>query len=236
MNKYILICCCFLMLFISCSTNTIEYRHYETTNYRISNSHIENNEYLSVDGKFYKIPFLPSGLYIICNGGKNISIDYQKRREDIDFYPIHDVQKIYEDDTYIIAITDKEIISLGKINPYDIAKLDSLKSDNLTLLFDTDFINSDYCNSYIQDALSLQDKRINKKYKVDFSTPVINGILRIGLYDNKFYFGQTLYSYFILDLNTDELFFFQNKTEYENYCRNEIHHSVEVLEAKFLYD
>lgn len=236
MIKNIFISCFFMLCLISCSANRINYRHYETTNYCISNSHIENNKYLTTNGTICEVPFLPSGLYLTCNGKMNVTIDYQKRNDDIDVYPIHNVRKVYENGNFLIINTDVEIILIEKNNPYNTSRDYNVALNDSNLLFDADYVELEYCNSYIQDALSLQDKRKNKKCNVDFSTPVINGIVRIGLYDNKFYFGQTIYSYFVLDLKTDEILFFMDKAEYDNYCRNAIDHSVEILEAKYLYD
>ena len=111
---------------------------------------------------------------------------------------------------------------------------DIFETAGVSLVFDTDDVDFQFFGGYVQNALAIQDRRINKKYHVDFSTPVVNGILKIGLYDNEFYFGETLHSYFVLDLHADEVIYFKDKNQYYDFCKENIWHCVEMLESDYL--
>ncbi len=238
MKKFLSSVLLILLVFISLScTNKAEpYKHYETRLYSLSNSHIASNLYKNIDGDICKFPFLAGGLYLSYNKTDFLTLDFQKRREDVGDYPIHNIKKIYDDQDYIYTVTKNCIRKISKENPFDIEDVLNFNPDKLNIVIDSNVIDFTYSESYVQNALSLQDKKINKKYHVEYSTPVVDGILRIGLYDKKFYFGQTLYSYFYLNLETNELVFFKDENEYELWCKKNINHSVEILEAVFLYE
>lgn len=233
-NRFFLIF--FMFLFSSCSRIKKEFTNYETKHYTLTNSHIEGNKYRNLNGDLCEVPFLPSGLYIICEQNELPKIDYQKRREDECFYPIKDVLSIYLNEKHIMVCTKKENLRINISSPLNIITEEKSNLEKSKKIFDSKTIDNSYSNSYIQNALSLQDKRINKKYRVNFSTPIINGITKIGLYDKQFYFGETLYSYFVLDLKTDEIKFFEDKNEYEKFCKENITHSVSILESVYLYE
>ena len=227
---------CFLIVFTLCSCSKSVYDYYETKNYSLSNSHIENNIFKNKNGTIEKKPYLPSGLFICYDKNTLPYIDYQKRREDIGIYPIYNVSSIYESKGSIIVLTNDEIKQINPKNPNLIKNIDNFELNEAKLLLDSNAIDLTYFNGYVQNAFSLQDKRINKKYKVNYSTPVINGITKIGLYNNEFYFGETLYSYFVLNIKTDDLVFFTNKNEFDIFCKENISHSVMILEAPCLYE
>lgn len=212
------------------------YKSYETDLYSISNSHIENNQYRNIDGSICKFPCLTYGLYLTYDNSNLLTLDFQKRREDVKDYPIHNIKKIYDEQNFIYTINENCIRKICKENPYDIKVVQDFNPDKLNIVIDSNVIDFTYPASYIQNAFSLQDKQLNKKYNVDYSTPIINGILRIGLYDNKFYFGETLYSYFYLNLETKEFEFFKNKNEYLLWCKEHIKHPVEILESELIYE
>ena len=228
--------CFLLVLLSSCCHERVNWKKYETKNYLIDNSHIKNNIYRTKDGKLCTFPFLPSGLYLLCNVNELPSLDFQKRIEDVDIYPMNNVIAVYKKEARLIVETNTDIKSIDIFNPYIIEDYMNEGLMDTEKLFDTVNFDKSYSASFVQNALCIQDKRINKKLHVDYSTPVVNGIIRLCLYDRKFYFGQTLYSYFILDLGTDEVSYFVDKEEYEIFCIENIYGAVEILEAAYLYE
>lgn len=236
MKKITLIFIYLLFVFCSCSNVSSLYKDFETKNYFISNSHIEANEYKKIDGRIENVPFLPSGLYLVCEKDKIPKLDYQKRREDVGEYPIYDVLYVYQSEDFIFVKSKKNNFKINIDEPYKMTILDDFSMEGKELIFNYELVNNKNDTKFIQNAFSIQDKRINRKYNVNFSTPIINGITKIGLYEDKFYFGETLYSYFILDLVRDEVTYFKNKFEYESFLNKNIEHSVKVLESVFLYE
>ncbi len=221
--------------FSECGFGKNLYKPYRTKNYELSNSHIESNLYRTKDGNLRRLPFLPSGLFVFCRKNELPVLDYQKRIEDVGAYPIHDIIAIYSKDECIIAVTKNQaakIIDSG--NPYHVEATDIFETAGASLVFDTSDVDLQFFGGYVQNALAIQDRRINKKYHVDFSTPIVNGILKIGLYDDAFYFGETLYSYFVLDLHADEVMYFKDKNQYYDFCKENILHCVEMLESDYL--
>ena len=72
-------------LFSECGFGQNLYKPYRTKNYELSNSHIESNLYRTKDGNLRRLPFLPSGLFVICRKNELPVLDYQKRIEHIRF-------------------------------------------------------------------------------------------------------------------------------------------------------
>lgn len=222
------------VLFSACGCGQNLYKPYRTKNYELSNSHIASNVYRTKEGNLKTLPFLPSGLFIICRKNELPMVDYQKRIEDVDAYPIHDIIAIYGKDESIIAVTKNQVAKIiDSNNPYNV-RVANVETVGANLVFDINNVDLQFFGGYVQNAFSIQDRRINKKYHVDFSTPVVNGILKIGLYDNAFYFGETLYSYFVLDLKADKVIYFKDKNQYYDFCKKNIRHCIEMLESDYL--
>jgi len=240
MNKIginrIIFCCFIILLFSACQNTLINWKKYETKNYSIDSSCEYENVYRTKDGVLCSFPFLPSGLYL-KKYHELPYLDFQKRIEDVDVYPMKNVLAIYRKESQLIVKTDTDVKLVNITNPYVVVDGDvSLKLNNAEKVFDSANVDKEFWGGLVQNALCLQDKRKNRKEHVDYSTPVVDGITRLGVYDKKFYFGETLYSYFILDLETDEVRYFIDKSEYNDYCKKNISHCVEILEAAYLYD
>lgn len=239
MNKIkysLLFGCLIAILFNACTNQNTRLRKYETKNYSIDGSHIRENVYRDVNGVICKLPFLPSGLFIVCEKNQFPILDNQRRVENIGEYPILDVEAVYKKSNKLLVKSKSGIKEIDIENPDKIESVYIEKFDGAEKIFDVNNVDKTWEARFVQNAFSLQDKRINREMRVDYSTPVVNGITRIGLYEKKFYFGETLHSYFVLDLKTDELIFFKDEQEYKNYCSKRIDHCVEVLEPKYLYD
>lgn len=237
-NKIILIVNCFIFfLFSSCYNSRIDWKKYDTKNYSIDFSCEHANVYKTKDGVLCSFPFLPSGLYLYKYSNALPCLDFQKRMEDVGVYPMKNVLALYKKDSQLIVKTDATIKLIDITNPDVVVDGDvSLKLDSAEKIFDSDNVDVEFWGGLVQNALCLQDKKKNRKEHVDYSTPVVDGITRLGLYDRKFYFGETLYSYFVLDLKKDELRYFVDKKEYDNFCKENICGCIEIVEAAYLYD
>ena len=220
---------CLVMLLSSCAAN--RYKRYETKNYSLSSSHTVANVYLNKNGDICEKPFLPCGLFICLEKDEPPQIDYQLRREDVGTYPIFNILKVYDTEEHIIVVTDKDFKLINKDDVLKVKTADDVSMEKSNLIFNAEWVAPDFADFHVQNAFSLQDKRQNRKFHVDYSTPAIDGITKIGLYEKHFYFGETLHSYFVLVLNTDEIKFFRDKDEYASYCKEKIVNPVEILES-----
>ena len=219
-----------LSLFIFSCNKTYIGKKYDTKKYTIAEGNILEKFYTTDENKVIELPYIPYGFYLrydkvlfdeTTSNKKQLPLLGHQDHFGNTNEPILNVSTlvINEDEIYVRA---NDIFYEIKFNvPYNYKIVKDIKYDNSSTIFN---FTEQYIKDYkiTENCFSLQSNEQNREYHVNYSTPVINGIISLGLYDDKFYFGQTMYSYFILDLTTDKLLFFRDEYEFNNFCMNNI--------------
>ncbi|WP_038177181.1 hypothetical protein, partial [Treponema pedis] len=224
-------------------TTIIDKEIYELSNgkYELSDDLVIDRYYFSNDS-YFEMPLLPSGLFLYYrddNGlfyGKDSMLypvlDYQKRIEDINFYPKTNIIciEIYSDKIRIETAENK-VFDILLDDPWCYTDVTDInRSNDGRILKSFKFLNRNiaYKSKLVTSVFSLQDNKKNKYFLTNYSTPIISGITKIGIcsYDSKkFYIGETIYSYFTFDIETGNVHYFKNKQKYNEFCYNSTSYS-----------
>ncbi|UTC53323.1 hypothetical protein ABH09_01175 [Treponema sp. OMZ 803] len=208
--------------------------------YEIAGGGMVDRYYTDYKGNTITMPLLPCGLFLYFSDNEELPIlDYQKRIEDVGFYPMHNVQKvmIYQKGLVVLNDADK-IYEISLMNPWDYTEKENISdSDKEHSIKEYHFINNGkkYKNIYAH-TFGLQDNDKNKKYKVSYSTPIINGITKIGLCSHRYLVGETIYSFFAFDIKNQEITYFFDEEEYKDFCYKNIYSTgFEMLISLYCY-
>lgn len=216
---------------ISCKSDFAKYLdRFETANYFFDAGVIRNKHYYNIeDGSYYTVPMLPRGLYLFFHENAAFpNITYQGAFYDDDqTFPAEGIVKIYEDKNNKTIYIESETKQFYKI---DLNKTSRVAEKIMPIDFtpytciaefktNTGRYVSTRGGTVINSVLGIQSKEINKKYKVDYSTLVVNGITKVGIFEN-YYVGETVYSYFVFDFEKGTTYYFYDFDEYKNFCMN----------------
>ena len=218
----------FIMIFLSVGchrpSSAMERNIYRLSygRYEISEGGMIDKYYTNDKGSEMEIPLLPCGLFLYFDDDDELPIlDYQKRIEDIGFYPKHNIRKlmIYQERLIVLDGVGK-IYEISLINPWEHTEKESISdSDKENSINIYNFINGKkkYKNTFAH-TYGLQDNEINRKYGVSYSTPIINGITKIGVCGSRYLLGETIYSFFVFDIKDQKITYFFDEEEYKHFC------------------
>ena len=104
-----------VFLIVGCDKNTsdIDKELYKLSygRYEIAEGGMFDKYYTDYKGNTISMPLLPCGLFLYFSNHEELPIlDYQKRIEDVGFYPMHNVQKVMICQKRLIVLND-----IGKI-------------------------------------------------------------------------------------------------------------------------
>ena len=233
-----------IFLIVGCDKNTsdIDKELYKLSygRYEIAGGGMVDRYYTDYKGNTITMPLLPCGLFLYFSNHEELPIlDYQKRIEDVGFYPMHNVQKVMICQKRLIVLNDiGKIYEISLMNPWYYTEKDNISDlDKKKSIKVYNFIKNGkkYKNTYAH-TFGLQDNDKNKKYKVAYSTPIINGITKIGLCSHRYLVGETIYSFFAFDIKNQEITYFFDEEEYKDFCYKNIYSAgFEMLISLYCY-
>ena len=249
MKKYLFITIYFFVSFISCTQKP--YSDFTTENYELMFSSEQDRFYELENGNVIELPKLPAGFKLKYDFFPRTSGDYPKLiywkpapypdsiKSDGNGNSICNIRKLWlGNDSFIVEDTHQTKIEIDISAPTEwniVTEIDESYLQSCKY-FEFESITENAKKSVVKCGFSLQDIRLNKYYHVDYSTPYLDGIIKIGLYKDEFYFGETIYSFFMLDLKTDNLIYFKDKEEYQKFCSERIDKEILILESPYLYN
>ena len=175
--------------------------------YEIAGGGMVDRYYTDYKGNTITMPLLPCGLFLYFSDNEELPIlDYQKRIEDVGFYPMHNVQKvmIYQKGLVVLNDADK-IYEISLMNPWDYTEKENISdSDKEHSIKEYHFIN--------------------------------NGKTKIGLCSHRYLVGETIYSFFAFDIKNQEITYFFDEEEYKDFCYKNIYSTgFEMLISLYCY-
>lgn len=219
------------LLFSNCKDKS--FKEFESGDYILDYSVIIDNSY-TIGNRDFVIPELPCGLYLYFGSTDDSSyfpvLDYQGRFEDATFYPAYGVKKIFENEDCLEIETIDGFFSINLSSINEVKQIDKLDG---VLLYDFSNIKEKAISKYVSDIFGIQSKRLLKNYKVDFATPLINGIVWVGKTPEDIFFGKTIYSYFAI--KSSKIIYFHNEQEFNLFCKENIKDKSLILSSKYMY-
>jgi len=219
------------LLFSNCKDKL--FKEFESEDYILGYSVIIDNSY-TIGNREFVIPELPCGLYLYFDPTDDSSyfpvLDYQGRFEDATFYPYYGIKRIFENEDCLEIETIDGFFSINLSSINEVKQIDKL---NGGLVYDFSNIKENASSKYVSDIFGIQSKRLLKNYKVDFATPLINGIVWVGKTPEDVYFGKTIYSYFAI--KRSEIIYFHNEQEFNLFCKKNIKDKSLILSSKYMY-
>lgn len=219
------------LLFSACKDKA--FKEFESGDYILGYSVIIDNSY-TIGNREFVIPELPCGLYLYFDSADDSSyfpvLDYQGRFEDVSFYPVYGIKRIFENEDCLEIETINGFFSINLSSVNEAKRID--KSDGI-LLYDFSSIKEKAVSKYVSDIFGIQSKQLLRKYNVDFATPLINGIVWAGKTSEDVYFGKTIYSYFAIQRS--EIIYFHNEQEFNLFCKENIKDKSLILSSKYMY-
>lgn len=200
--------------------------------YYLAESNMFSRVYKQNDGSVVELPLLPKGLFLtyepssMFDSGNYPLLDFQGRREDVEFFPLSNVISIdiYRDVLIAYKLGGK-VYKIDYDKPFDGVEIDSnfvSQKEKLLEHYDFEEIDNEFPWKFTH-VLGIQDNFINIGFMVGYSTPILRGITEtIVLKKGKNYYlsGKTIYSFFSFNIKSGITYFFFNESDYQDFISN----------------